>query len=277
MLIELPTPAQFYRCELLPRLGKQQSTHTLTHYYLEGSLDNSIYTKIFESKLVVDQNRSFDFPITIKHKYLKLTCTGKQQFGLSKIRLYEAELEATDLSSLPVISPNPDNQAGQLVLLGTDVKPTFYKTPINITATGQITFLRAVVVEIQSLFKDLNMSTNNITNVKALYSDEVKTKLIYCTHVDADKLYATDLIIEAGSQYEMRIGNRQITGVIAPTQSHEVANKIYVDDVETRLKVYADELHRRAMLSYSGTNLQTNDKIISTSIYNTIGTYSNGN
>ena len=47
--------------------------------------------------------------------------------------------------------------------------------------------------------------------------------------------------------------------------------------METRLKVYADELHRRAMLSYSGANLQTNDKIISTSIYNNIGTYSNGN
>ena len=90
VLLDIPVPIQIYRCDLLPRPGKQQSTHVLTHYYLEGSSDGSSYYKIFESSLMVDQNRQFEFDITRPFKYYRLTCTGKQQFDLSDIKFYEA-------------------------------------------------------------------------------------------------------------------------------------------------------------------------------------------
>ena len=95
---EMSTPKQIYRCELSPRTGKQKSTHTLTHYTLEGSpsLDSLSYNKIFESTDVVDQDRSFEFDVTPGYKYFKLTCTGIQQFGLTAIKFYEATLRLLD-------------------------------------------------------------------------------------------------------------------------------------------------------------------------------------
>ena len=55
-------------------------------------------------------------------------------------------------------------------------------------------------------------------------------------HVTADTASAVGLTIEQGTKQEMRIGNQQITGVINPTQDHEVVNKLYVDDQKVLMK-----------------------------------------
>ena len=39
---------------------------------------------------------------------------------------------------------------------------------------------------------------------------------------------AASLAIEARTSDEMRIGKKQITGVVNPTQDHQVTNKLYV-------------------------------------------------
>ena len=90
VLLDIPVPIQIYKCGLFPRTFKQQTTHVLTHYYLEGSNDKKSYYRIFESSLSVNEDRYFEFDVTPPYKYFRLTCTGRQQFGLREISLYEA-------------------------------------------------------------------------------------------------------------------------------------------------------------------------------------------
>ena len=96
-------------------------------------------------------------------------------------------------------------------------------------------------------------------------------------HVTADTATAVGLTIEQGTKQEMRIVNKQITGVINPTKDHEVVNKLYVDNQKVLMKNYVDEKHRRAMISYSASSIKANDKIQGVLVTNTVGNYSNGN
>ena len=104
ILLELPTPVQIWRCDLHPRPGSQQTTHALTHYFMEGSLDNKSFHKIFESRLKVDRERYIEFGVTPPYKYFKLTCAGNQQYGLSELKLYEAKVKSG--SSTVKLHPN---------------------------------------------------------------------------------------------------------------------------------------------------------------------------
>ena len=64
--------------------------HTVTHCYLESLSDNVYFTKIFESAATINITWPFNFSVTLPYKYFKFTCTGKLQFGLSELKLYEA-------------------------------------------------------------------------------------------------------------------------------------------------------------------------------------------
>ena len=90
VLLDIPVQILIYICGLLPRTGKQQTTHIFTNYYLEGSNDNRSYYQIFESTLPVNEDRYFEFDVTPSYKYFWLTSTGRQQFGLREVSLYEA-------------------------------------------------------------------------------------------------------------------------------------------------------------------------------------------
>ena len=68
VLLDIPVPIQIYKCGLFPRTGKQQTTHILTHYYLEGSNDKKSYYRIFESSLSVNEDRYFEFDVTPPYK-----------------------------------------------------------------------------------------------------------------------------------------------------------------------------------------------------------------
>ena len=107
--IELSEATRIHRCDLLPRNGKQQTTHTIKHCYLEGSNDNASFTKIFESTEIINITRSYNFNVTLPYKYFKLTCTGNFQFGLSELKLYEATFEHNFLPPLSQIAINNDN------------------------------------------------------------------------------------------------------------------------------------------------------------------------
>ena len=207
ILIQLPTPAHIYRCDLHPRPKPQQFTHALTHYILEGSLDNKNYNKIFESRDIVDRERIFEFSIQPPYKFFKLTCTGKQQFGLSEILLYEA------------------------------------------------------------------------TSKQEESKNAIQTNVVNTKHLRADSISTVGLIIDQGKPSEIRIGNKLISGIVAPVEDNQVANKIYVDDINRRMGAYVNEQLKApaTFLSYADSFIFSPYSALNLHpIYNNIAEYRNG-
>ena len=92
VLLELDQPTRIYKIDLYPRPGAQQFTHTVTHFYLEGSNDLTAFEKVYESHVTVSIFLSLLFDVTQPYKYYRFTCTGQKQFGLAELKLYEAAL-----------------------------------------------------------------------------------------------------------------------------------------------------------------------------------------
>ena len=47
-----------------------------------------------------------------------------------------------------------------------------------------------------------------------------------------------------------------MTGVVNLTQSHEAANKLYINNQTTLVESFVDEKHRRAIIFYSASSIK---------------------
>ena len=208
VLLELDQPTRIYKIDLYPRPGAQQTTHTVTHFYLEGSNDLTAFEKVYESNSTVSIVLSSVFNVTKPYKYYRFTCTGQKQFGLAELKLYEAALIPGEKGKGEKGDQGPRGFTGAS------------GDTLKIDPNGHLT----------KSSDGLRLSPNYIETA------EVKTDLVNVKHVTADTASAVGLTIEQGTKQEMRIGNQQITGVINPTQDHEVVNKLYVDDQKVLMK-----------------------------------------
>ena len=78
---------------------------------------------------------------------------------------------------------------------------------------------------------------------------------------------------------ELRIKNRQISGLRKPKSNDQVANKGYVDDQVTEMKLFAGRMMgkvRRAAFTYAGSNLSPSDQLRLVTKHNKVGTLANG-
>ena len=88
--VQFPNAVQLYRIILHPRLGNATLTHKVTSSALYGSNDGINYVKVMESNEHVDKVVTTNFNITRPYSYFKLEMIGNQQFGLSRMEMFES-------------------------------------------------------------------------------------------------------------------------------------------------------------------------------------------
>ena len=91
VLLELDQPTRIYK--LVPLSETRRSTVYTYHYsLLSGGVERPLLLlkKSYESHTEINIFSPFTFNVTKPYKYYRFTCTGKKQFGLSEIKLYEA-------------------------------------------------------------------------------------------------------------------------------------------------------------------------------------------
>ena len=92
VLLELDQPTRIYKIYFYPWPGAQQTTHTITLFYLECSNDLPACEKVYESNSTVSIALSFVFNVTKPYTYYRFTGTGQKQFVLAELKLPEAAL-----------------------------------------------------------------------------------------------------------------------------------------------------------------------------------------
>ena len=262
VLLELDQPTRIYKIDLHPRPGAQQFTHTVTHFYLEGSNDLTAFEKVYESHVTVSIFLSLLFNVTQPYKYYRFTCTGKKQFGLAELKLYEAAL-----------IPGEKGEKGD-------------QGPRGFTGASGDTLKIDPNGHLTKSSDGLRLSPNYIE------TKEVKTDLVNVKHITADTANAVGLIIEQGTNKEMRIQDQQITGLAYHyvSDDHAVTKK-FLDDALTQIHGTINQLSDQfrahvesevakgkighAILTCAGNNVSIGDPLQLRSTYNDIGTLLN--